>query len=191
MTWDSWGDFTMIAVKIECGCGQRYAFDVEPVGQVMAWPVYCPVCGADGTTAANQVIADSLSRPLPEKLRFQTCATNSHSTTLTRSRGKGMGRPASITRKHRYINTKWVGGLVGGSTALLSVLALSAYLQHYRVHKADHASVSPVARDNFPRTLRQLNAWYVEPPAGQNAATIYLQAFEALQTGNGALLRKG
>ena len=25
----------MIAVKIECGCGQRYAFDVEPVGHAV------------------------------------------------------------------------------------------------------------------------------------------------------------
>jgi len=47
----------MIPVKIECGCGQRYAFEIEPVGGRMPGPVACPVCGADGTAAANDAIA--------------------------------------------------------------------------------------------------------------------------------------
>ncbi len=50
----------MIPIKIQCGCGQKYAFEVEPVnGQVPA-PVACPVCGMDGTAAANAAIAQSL-----------------------------------------------------------------------------------------------------------------------------------
>jgi hypothetical protein len=35
-----------------------------------------------------------------------------------------------------------------------------------------------------PHTLAELNAWYVEPPAGQNAATFFLDGFDALQIGN-------
>jgi hypothetical protein len=50
----------MIPIKLQCGCGQRYAFDVEPVAGQMPWAVACPVCGADGTHAANTVIAQSL-----------------------------------------------------------------------------------------------------------------------------------
>jgi uncharacterized protein YjeT (DUF2065 family) len=50
----------MIPIKLQCGCGQRYAFDVEPVNGRMGVPVACPVCGADGTGAANEVIAQSL-----------------------------------------------------------------------------------------------------------------------------------
>ena len=50
----------MIPVKIQCGCGQRYAFDVEPVNDRMPGAVSCPVCGADGTSAADSVIAQSL-----------------------------------------------------------------------------------------------------------------------------------
>jgi hypothetical protein len=50
----------MIPIKIECGCGQRYAFDVEPVGGRMPSAVACPVCGADGTPAADAVIAQSV-----------------------------------------------------------------------------------------------------------------------------------
>jgi hypothetical protein len=51
----------MIPIKIQCGCGQRYAFNVEPVNGQMEGAVACPVCGTDGTAAANQVIAQSLA----------------------------------------------------------------------------------------------------------------------------------
>ena len=54
----------MIPIKIQCGCGQRYAFDAEPVDGRMGAPVACPVCGADGTAAANDVIAQSLAAPV-------------------------------------------------------------------------------------------------------------------------------
>lgn len=47
----------MIAVKIECECGQHYAFDVEPVSGRMPSSVTCPTCGADGTPIANEIIA--------------------------------------------------------------------------------------------------------------------------------------
>ena len=47
-------------VKVQCGCGQKYSFDVEPVGGAMPWTVACPVCGADGTAAANTIIARAL-----------------------------------------------------------------------------------------------------------------------------------
>jgi hypothetical protein len=50
----------MTSIKIECGCGQRYAFDVEPVNGLMPYTVACPICGADGTGAANDVIAQSV-----------------------------------------------------------------------------------------------------------------------------------
>jgi hypothetical protein len=53
----------MISIKVQCGCGQRYAFDVEPVGGRMPSPVACPVCGADGTAAANEIMAQSLPAP--------------------------------------------------------------------------------------------------------------------------------
>src|SRR2546425_503618 len=55
----------MIPVKIHCGCGQRYTFDVEPVNGRMPGAVACPVCGADGTSAADSVIAQSLAAQAP------------------------------------------------------------------------------------------------------------------------------
>jgi hypothetical protein len=47
----------MVNVKIECECGQHYAFDVEPVNGQMDSTVACPGCGADGTSTANVIIA--------------------------------------------------------------------------------------------------------------------------------------
>jgi hypothetical protein len=51
----------MMPIKINCGCGQRYAFDVEPVNGRMITTVACPSCGVDGTAAANEMIAQELA----------------------------------------------------------------------------------------------------------------------------------
>jgi hypothetical protein len=53
----------MQTLKIECPCGQHYSFDVEPVNGRMPWAVNCPACGADGTVAANQLLAQSSYEP--------------------------------------------------------------------------------------------------------------------------------
>lgn len=69
----------MIPVKIQCGCGQRYAFDAEPVDGRLTAAVACPVCGTDGTAAANEIIARTLAAspaaaPAPGT-RLRTVAT--------------------------------------------------------------------------------------------------------------------
>ncbi len=51
----------MVPIKIQCGCGQRYSFEVEPVGGQVPAPVACPACGADGTAAANAALAQHTS----------------------------------------------------------------------------------------------------------------------------------
>ncbi|HYT58916.1 MAG TPA: hypothetical protein VEL06_02020 [Haliangiales bacterium] len=48
-------------VKVQCTCGTRYKFDVEPINGLMPGPVSCPTCGADGTAASNAIIQQSLS----------------------------------------------------------------------------------------------------------------------------------
>ena len=58
----------MVAVKIICRCGQKYAFDVQPVNSRMPVPIFCPACGMEGTVEANQFIARMLhgkTQPLP------------------------------------------------------------------------------------------------------------------------------
>jgi hypothetical protein len=53
-------------LKIVCGCGQKYAFDVEPVNGRMPVKVACPACGADGTEAANNILGQYFpDRPPP------------------------------------------------------------------------------------------------------------------------------
>lgn len=51
----------MMPIKINCSCGQNYTFEVEPVAGRMPSTVACPICGADGTAAANDIIAQNLS----------------------------------------------------------------------------------------------------------------------------------
>lgn len=52
-------------IKIQCDCGQKFKFDVEPVDGRMPWEVTCPVCGASGTEKANQVLQQFAPAPAP------------------------------------------------------------------------------------------------------------------------------
>lgn len=55
----------MVPIKIDCECGQRYAFEVEPLNGRMPSAIACPTCGADGTDAANDSISRQLSPTVP------------------------------------------------------------------------------------------------------------------------------
>ena len=48
-------------IKVQCACGTRFAFDVEPVNGRMPVRVNCPDCGADRTDFANEVIRQKLA----------------------------------------------------------------------------------------------------------------------------------
>ncbi len=52
-------------IKIQCGCGTKYKFDVEPVNGRMPVAAICPGCGANGTLDANQQIAQKSGGSLP------------------------------------------------------------------------------------------------------------------------------
>jgi hypothetical protein len=47
----------MMSLKVQCSCGQKFVFDVEPVNGRMPSAVKCPACGKDATSAANKQIA--------------------------------------------------------------------------------------------------------------------------------------
>jgi hypothetical protein len=51
-------------IKVQCDCGQKFKFDVEPVNGRVPFTVNCPVCGADGTPRAN-VLLQQLLPPQP------------------------------------------------------------------------------------------------------------------------------
>ncbi|MBA4150115.1 MAG: hypothetical protein H0X66_18560 [Verrucomicrobia bacterium] len=58
----------MIPIKIECGCGQPYAFEIEPFEGRMPHAIACPTCGMDGTVVANEIFAQKLPAPVPVAL---------------------------------------------------------------------------------------------------------------------------
>ena len=48
-------------VKVYCPCGSKFEFEVEPVNGRMPVSLSCPVCGADATGLANEVINQQLA----------------------------------------------------------------------------------------------------------------------------------
>ncbi|MDB6067228.1 MAG: Pyrrolo-quinoline quinone [Pedosphaera sp.] len=51
-------------IKVECTCGTRFEFEVEPVHGRMPVRINCPACGLDATAAANAII-ETQSHPQP------------------------------------------------------------------------------------------------------------------------------
>jgi uncharacterized protein YxjI len=52
-------------IRIECQCGTRFKFDVEPVNGRMPVGIGCPDCKLDATAAANASIAQQLGLMAP------------------------------------------------------------------------------------------------------------------------------
>ncbi len=50
----------MLEIKVQCDCGQRYKFDVEPQNGRMPFAVNCPICGLEGTAKANEILRQVL-----------------------------------------------------------------------------------------------------------------------------------
>jgi len=61
----------LVPVKITCACGQKYAFEVRPHLGLMPAAIQCPVCGRDGTPAANRCLAETEAQTVAVKI---TCA---------------------------------------------------------------------------------------------------------------------
>ena len=68
-------------VKVQCPCGARFAFDVEPVHDRMPVPINCPECGADATNLSNAVIRQQAGPSIPSKPRViaRNIRASSHS----------------------------------------------------------------------------------------------------------------
>ena len=52
-------------IKIECGCGQPFEFEVEPVNGRMPCEIQCPACHQDATALANHYITQTLAAARP------------------------------------------------------------------------------------------------------------------------------
>jgi ferric-dicitrate binding protein FerR (iron transport regulator) len=87
----------------------------------------------------------------------------------------------------------------GALVAVLAIVALAAaggggyyywrtYLQKGGTNNGTQAATNSLevlaSQPGDPKTLEELNRWYEEPPAGQNAATFFQQGFDALQITN-------
>ena len=99
-------------LKIECSCGARFSFDVEPVDGRMPAAVHCPVCQADRTEAANQLIAQNLAGSAAAavpRLRVQMAASPAPAAEpeVPESVAEYCGRhPASVAVEHCVVRGK-------------------------------------------------------------------------------------
>jgi hypothetical protein len=174
----------MIPIKIQCGCGQKYVFDVEPVDGRMACAVACPVCGADGTAAADAAIANHQAPPVPPDLRLRLDRPRSSPQVFTPPTPV-VDRQAALNHRTRPVaRSKWLIPAIG--VALVLVLALVGVVYAGHSLKLPSPGHNDPTVSEYPRTLALLNSWYVEPPAGQNGADYYTKGLNALQNGNGA-----
>ena len=76
-----------------------------------------------------------------------------------------------------WTNAK-TAAIAGAALILTTGTGVVAFKQ---VHSA---RAMHLALNGLPQTLAELDAWYVEPPAGQNAATFELQGIKAMQLGD-------
>ena len=171
----------MIPIKILCGCGQKYAFDVEPAGGRMTYAVQCPVCGAEGTTVANQIIAQRAPARPALVAAVQTGGQPAFDVPSPPYRD-GTSRTASSPRKKGA--TRFLVPAICGIVLTALIISWGRVYWSKLDQKQPKTSAIVTPNDGLPHTLQELNAWYVEPSSGQNAAQYYLQGFTALQLGN-------
>ena len=106
-------------VKVLCSCGQKYSFDVEPVNGRMPWAIGCPVCSADGTAAANEIIARSMPSPAPTapaSLVPQPPAPQAPGLRISRAAAEAPAAVAEAAPSGAYGAAHHNGGLLGRTT---------------------------------------------------------------------------
>jgi len=147
----------------------------------MASTVQWPVCGADGTLAANQVIAERLQSEVQTASGLRV---GRQAPPPPRPPGEGI-RPAPIfaSGQNRPAKRRWfIPALSGTAVALLAVIGVifgRSYLVKSASARPAVATVAGTADD--PKRLDEFNTWYVEPPTGQNAASYFAEGFEVQQ----------
>jgi uncharacterized protein YxjI len=97
-------------IKILCGCGTKFKFDVEPVNGRMPVPAICPSCGSNCTTDANQQIQQKLggtasyAAPTPAPMPAVAYATVSAPVAVAAAPASGRlrvsGGPSAATLLH-------------------------------------------------------------------------------------------
>lgn len=92
----------MITLNLQCTCGQKLAFDVEPGLGKMPWLVKCPTCGADQTAVANELIARDFAVQSGLKLR-----SSSSESSFAPARPKGLKVGGTYASNPACIRVDW------------------------------------------------------------------------------------
>lgn len=95
-------------IKIQCSCGSKFSFDVEPIDGKMPVEIFCPKCGADGTEYANSVIQQTLGgetvvteAPAMQKPRIRLQVAG-HAAPATSSGGESAEGAVVAEKCHRH-----------------------------------------------------------------------------------------
>jgi cytoskeletal protein RodZ len=111
-----------MTIKIQCSCGSKYAFEVDPVEGRMPFAVHCPTCQAEGTERANQLIAETAGQP---RLRVQSASAAAAEEPPARQHAPAQGSAMERLRKER--RQFRVVGWIAGAVALVIVALLGAW----------------------------------------------------------------
>jgi outer membrane protein assembly factor BamB len=111
-----------MTIKIQCPCGSKYSFEVDPVEGRMPFAVHCPTCHAEGTDTANQFIAEAAGKP---KLRVQTAAAAAGEEPPPRPRAPALS--SALAQLHRQRRQFRAAGWIAGAVALVIVALLGAW----------------------------------------------------------------
>ncbi len=160
----------MITVKILCGCGQKFAFDVEPKNGRMPASVQCPVCGRDGTAAANQIIAQQMPAAKPG-------VSTPRPPPPTSDYAAAMSAAADSQAPKR--KAKWLIPALAAVVVLICGAGGFFFWQSQRDEDVSPTATAELA--GLPQTFEELDHWYKEPPTGQNAADFLTKGFAELQ----------
>ncbi|MBI1841298.1 MAG: hypothetical protein HYR88_10685, partial [Verrucomicrobia bacterium] len=168
----------MQLIKILCGCGQKYAFEVEPADGRLECAVCCPVCGADGREAANAAMEQPFGHVSAPSPGLRIAAAKPPPALSAPERAQRAESPPSRFSAEPKVRSLSLGLAIGG-VALAALLCSVAFTSS--LWRKQTPTQAPM--DGYPRTLKDLDASYATPAADQNAATSYLRGFNLLRLG--------
>lgn len=170
----------MITIKVQCPCGQKYAFEINPADALIDHSVRCPVCALDGTAAARELMAESSGSAVSQKLglRPNEFSQSAQPPSLEARSGSTQTQPDRDLPKAM----KCLIPIIASATIALGVVGASVRAMHGQKRTVQSSSTS--VEEGFPQTLAQVQASYLEPESGQNGATYYQQGLDTLQLRN-------
>jgi len=110
-----------MTIKIQCPCGAKYSFEVDPVEGRMPYAVNCPTCQADGTETANQIIAETSGKP---RLRVHAAAAAVEAPIPRPPAPSVSAAMQQVRRERRQFR---VMGWIAGAVAVIVVALLGAW----------------------------------------------------------------